>query len=85
MSTRQDLCTFHLGSYVFGVEVALVQEVLNTGLSDRTVLTIAHRTETVMGCDRVLVMESGRVVEAGRPRELLEEEGSLFSKHVKSN
>lgn len=28
MSTRQDLCTFHLGSYVFGVEVALVQEVL---------------------------------------------------------
>lgn len=28
MSTRQDLCTFHLGPYVFGVDVALVQEVL---------------------------------------------------------
>ena len=38
MSDRQDLCTFHLGPYLFGVDVALVQEVLVQQLVTRVPL-----------------------------------------------
>ena len=44
-----------------------------------TFLIAAHRTATLLGCDRILVLESGRVVEEGAPDELLGEEGSRFA------
>ena len=36
----------------------------------RTLIVIAHRLDTVLGCDQVLVLDDGRLVEAGPPREL---------------
>jgi ABC-type multidrug transport system fused ATPase/permease subunit len=36
-----------------------------------TMVTIAHRLTTVRGCDRIYVMEQGRVVAAGRYDELI--------------
>jgi len=36
----------------------------------RTLIVIAHRLGTVLGCDQVLVLDDGRLVEAGPPREL---------------
>ena len=45
-------------------------------------LTIAHRVDTVLGCDRVLVMEAGNIVEAGHPNLLMQDSGSRFSKFV---
>ncbi|MEO0478247.1 MAG: ABC transporter ATP-binding protein [Planctomycetota bacterium] len=44
-----------------------------------TVLVIAHRLETVMGADRVLVLENGRLVESGAPT-VLAERGGAFSR-----
>lgn len=55
-----------------------VQEALSRLLKGRTVLVIAHRMRTVMGADKVVVLDGGRVVEQGSPDELLEREGSLF-------
>jgi ATP-binding cassette subfamily B protein len=49
----------------------LVQRALQTLLADRTALIIAHRLSTVEIADRVLVMESGRIVEDGSPAELV--------------
>jgi ABC-type multidrug transport system fused ATPase/permease subunit len=49
----------------------LVQQALRTILSDRTALIIAHRLSTVEIADRVLVLEGGRVVEDGRPEDLI--------------
>ena len=43
-----------------------------------TVLTIAHRLNTIADYDRVWVMDRGGLVEEGRPAELLDREGSLF-------
>ena len=59
-----------------------MQEVIQQCLGDRTVITIAHRVDTVLGCDRVLVMEQGNIVEAGPPNTLLRDATSKFSRFV---
>ena len=43
--------------------------------SGRTVLTVAHRLAAAQDADRVLVLEAGRVVEAGPPDELIRRGG----------
>ncbi|MGE0037046.1 MAG: ABC transporter transmembrane domain-containing protein [Xanthobacteraceae bacterium] len=43
----------------------LVQTALERLMRDRTTLVIAHRLATVLSCDRILVMEGGRIVEKG--------------------
>ncbi|HWJ06499.1 MAG TPA: lipid A export permease/ATP-binding protein MsbA [Steroidobacteraceae bacterium] len=48
-----------------------IQEQLEALMANRTTLVIAHRLSTVEKADRILVMEAGRVVEAGTHAELL--------------
>ncbi|WP_282776275.1 MULTISPECIES: ABC transporter ATP-binding protein [unclassified Nocardia] len=50
---------------------AAVQDALSRLVSGRTLLVIAHRLHTIRGADRIVVLSHGRVVEAGRHRELL--------------
>ncbi|KAF8460897.1 ABC multidrug transporter [Kalaharituber pfeilii] len=52
-----------------------IQRTMREGFKGRTVLCIAHRLGTVVGYDRVVVMEKGAVVEVGSPRELWERGG----------
>jgi len=56
---------------------ALMQRLVRDELQGRTVITIAHRLDTVIDADRVLVMEKGNVAEYGRPHELLASRGIL--------
>jgi ATP-binding cassette, subfamily B, bacterial len=62
-----DEATAHLDSES---EVA-VQAALATALAGRTSLVIAHRLSTVLNADRVIVIESGRIVESGTHAELI--------------
>ncbi|GAB3747802.1 ABC transporter ATP-binding protein [Microlunatus parietis] len=49
----------------------LVQQALQTILKDRTAVIIAHRLSTVEIADRVLVLEHGRILEDGSPKQLM--------------
>lgn len=61
---------------------ALLQKMLREEFVDCTVVTVAHRINTIFpGSDFVVVMDEGRVVEAGRPEELCSQDG-VFAKLV---
>uniref|UniRef100_A0A0G4G848 Uncharacterized protein n=1 Tax=Chromera velia CCMP2878 TaxID=1169474 RepID=A0A0G4G848_9ALVE len=49
-----------------------------------TVITIAHRLDTVMDSDRIVVMDEGRVVEMGPPQELLSNPSGVFARMASS-
>lgn len=61
---------------------SLIQATIGTHFSCCTVLTIAHRIQSVIDSDRILVMEAGRVAEFAPPQELLRDENSIFSQLV---
>nr|CAB3219632.1 multidrug resistance-associated protein 7-like [Phallusia mammillata] len=61
---------------------ALIQETVRKCFQNRTVITIAHRVETILDCDRVIVMENGKLVEFEEPGKLLRDPSSLFAQLV---
>jgi len=64
---------------------AKIQKVLREFFKGKTVLTIAHRIDTIMDSDRVLLLNQGTVLEFGNPRELLKNPASEWSKFVKGD
>ncbi|EFA04472.2 putative multidrug resistance-associated protein lethal(2)03659-like Protein [Tribolium castaneum] len=61
---------------------ALIQQTIRQKFHNCTVLTIAHRLNTIMDSDRVLVMDSGKVAEFDHPHLLLQDEDGHFAKMV---
>merc|ERR1712194_363489 len=57
----------------------IIQRIIRTEFVDHTVLTIAHRLDTIIDCDRVMVMGNGMVAEIDSPAALLADPGSLFA------
>eukprot|EP01084_Bolivina_argentea_P084782 153284_1 len=59
----------------------IIQNLFQTNLfKNKTVLTIAHRINTVINYDKVLVLEKGQIVEFDSPQNLLQNDKSLFCK-----
>ena len=57
---------------------SLIQSTLKKEFSDCTVLTIAHRLNTILDSHRIAVFDQGKVMELGAPQELLQTEGSIL-------
>lgn len=57
-----------------------IQEVIERLKGKTTILVIAHRLSTVRSCNRLLVLEDGRIAEIGDPSDLLKDKESKFFK-----
>ncbi len=58
---------------------AAIQDRLEAIMRGKTVIAIAHRLSTIASMDRIVVIDKGRIVEEGRPEELIAADG-LFSR-----
>ncbi|AEO59326.1 hypothetical protein MYCTH_52715 [Thermothelomyces thermophilus ATCC 42464] len=56
----------------------LVREIVARDLRDKTVVEVLHRLEHIFDFDLVVVLEQGRIVEAGHPEELLQNEDGML-------
>ena len=59
-----------------------LQEALPRLMHGRTVLIIAHRLRLAFAADQVAVLDRGRVIETGLPRELLAQKGGAYQQLV---
>ncbi|KAI9249020.1 multi drug resistance-associated protein MRP [Sporodiniella umbellata] len=57
---------------------AIIQETIRCQFAHCTILTIAHRINTVMDSDRILVLDKGNVAEFDAPKQLLDNQESIF-------
>ncbi|VVA93078.1 unnamed protein product [Arabis nemorensis] len=63
---------------------SLIQKTIREEFKSCTMLVIAHRLNTIIDCDKILVLSSGQVLEYDSPQELLSRETSAFFKMVQS-
>jgi ABC-type multidrug transport system fused ATPase/permease subunit len=59
----------------------LIHEVLHTLFKESTMIIIAHRLSTIMECDKVMVLEAGRLLEFDTPQNLLRNRSQFASLH----
>lgn len=62
---------------------AFIQKAIRDSFQDSTVLTIAHRLNTVADYDKILVMSEGRIVEFDTPLALLGQYDGVFASMVR--
>ncbi|KFX93901.1 hypothetical protein O988_06581 [Pseudogymnoascus sp. VKM F-3808] len=54
-----------------------MQKIIREDFGDRTILAVAHRLDTILDFDRIVVLDKGRVVEDGSPSELLSRDSAF--------
>uniref|UniRef100_A0A6G1SLE4 ABC-type glutathione-S-conjugate transporter n=1 Tax=Aceria tosichella TaxID=561515 RepID=A0A6G1SLE4_9ACAR len=62
---------------------AIVQKTIRDVFQDCTIITIAHRLHTILDSDRIIVLDSGRIMELGSPSELIQNDQSAFRSLVR--
>jgi len=62
----------------------IVQRVLKQEFAGSTTLTIAHRLHTIIDYHQIVVLDAGRCVEAGSPRDLVQDASGFLSQLIDS-
>ena len=62
---------------------SFIQNVIRTKFTNTTVITIAHRINTISDYDKIIVMHKGRIIESGTAWQLIQKKG-LFLKMVRN-
>ena len=58
---------------------SFIQKVIREKFTDTTVITIAHRLNTIADYDKVIVMKRGKITEQGAPWQLIQSRGIFYS------
>ena len=62
----------------------LIQKCLMKSFQGCTLITIAHKIKTILGYDRICVLNDGKLVEIGTPNELIKREGLFYELYIQS-
>jgi ABC-type multidrug transport system fused ATPase/permease subunit len=55
-----------------------MQDIIRERFQEATVISVAHRLDTILDFDRIVVLDQGRIVEDGNPQELLAQPSTAF-------
>ena len=69
-------------AYIDMVTEQNIQTLIQKEFKDSTLIIIAHRLNTIMSCDRVLVLSYGELVESGSPTSLIQSQNSEFNRFL---
>ena len=64
---------------------SLIQKAVETNFKNSTILMIAHRLNTIMFCDKVLVLDKGRIIEYGSLSKLKDDPNTFFGAMLQSS
>lgn len=62
----------------------IIQKLIHEKFENSTVITIAHRLNTIINSEKVLVLEQGRVKEFDCPKTLMDDPNSVFTSYIKA-
>lgn len=57
-----------------------IQKIIRQEFKESTLISITHRLHSITDYDRVVVMDEGKIIECGIPKELLDRKDGLFAK-----
>jgi ATP-binding cassette subfamily C (CFTR/MRP) protein 4 len=60
----------------------LLQKTVAESFEDATIIAVAHRLDTLIDYDKIVVLDNGGLVECGSPKELIERDGGAFASMV---
>jgi len=58
----------------------IMKEIINDEFRNSTLIIVAHRISTILNCDKILVLDEGKVAEFDTPQNLRNNPNSLFAK-----
>ncbi|PLB43887.1 ABC multidrug transporter [Aspergillus steynii IBT 23096] len=62
----------------------IMQRIIREKFANHTIITVAHKLETILDYDRVIVLDAGRIIESGNPYTLLGSESHFSKLYAKS-